>query len=210
MRTKLLPFLVLLVFAGCYPYTPTYTQQYDLILTDHDPNFTFTTRHTYSLPDSIVIVTGDKVDNPNAPLQFVNPATAVQIFSAIRTNMNGRGWTEVNRLQGPDVMLMPAVMQTTYLYYYYDWCYYWYWYDPYCYGWYYPGYYPGTVSGYSTGTLLVSMVDPKNVTPDQELPVAWSMVINGLLTGDASSVTTRITSNINQAFTQSPYLDLNQ
>src|SRR5215831_11459632 len=121
MRTKLIPLLVLLVFAGCYPYTPTYTQQYDLVVTNHDPNYDFSSRHTYSLPDSIVIVTGDKVNNPNAPLQFVNPAVAAQIFSTIRTNMNGRGWTEVDRTQNPDVMLMPAAMQTTYLYYYYDW-----------------------------------------------------------------------------------------
>jgi len=209
MKKFTIPLFAMLLLASCYPSSPTYTQQYDLVATNFDPTYNFGSKTTYSLPDKIVVVTGDKINDPNAPLEFVNDATATLIFNAINSNMATLGWTKVDQSSNPDVELLPAAMQTTTVYYYYNWGYYWGWYYPYSpgWGWYYPGYYPPTVSSYTTGTLLVSMADINSITPDQQIPVEWTMLINGLLTGDASSVTTRINSTINQAFAQSSYLN---
>ena len=206
MKKIVFPCLAVLLLASCYPTSPTYVQTYDMVITNYNPDFNFSSKQTFAIPDSVIVVTGDKVDNPNAPLQYVSSAYAALIVNAISSNLTSLGWTRVNKSQNPDVMLFPAAMQTTYLYYYYDYWYYWdWWYGGY-YGWYYPGYYPPVVSSYTTGTLLVTMVDQNALTPDQELPVEWTMVINGLLTGDITSASSRISSSIDQAFKQSQYL----
>lgn len=207
MKKFTIPLFAMLLLVSCYPSSPTYTQQYDLVATNFNPDYDFGSKSTYSLPDKIVVVTGDKINDPNAPLSYVDGPTATLIFNSINSNMASLGWTKVDLSQTPDVSLMPAAMQTTTTFYYYDWYYYWGWYYPYYWGWYYPGYYPAAVSSYTTGTILVSMVDPNAITPDQQIPVEWTMLINGLLTGDASSTSTRINSTINQAFAQSSYLN---
>jgi hypothetical protein len=93
--------------------------------------------------------------------------------------------------------------------------YYWYPYPGYGWGWGYPGYgwgYPGYYppvpyySSYTTGTLRMEMFNPNDirvVKGDTINPVYWTAGINGIL---SSNTTTRITSTIDQAFKQSPYL----
>ena len=88
-------------------------------------------------------------------------------------------------------------------YYYYD---YWYWW----YGGYYPywGYYPPVYySSYTTGTLLMTLIDPDMLETSGNPVKQWSGAINGILTGtyDAS----RVNAAIDKAFTISPYLKTN-
>ena len=84
-------------------------------------------------------------------------------------------------------------------------------------GWgYYPPwggcYYPPSVGAakFRVGTLYVDMVDPKSpfeVDGEPVIPIYWTAAMNGLL-GSAASVASRLNDSINQAFDQSPYLQV--
>jgi len=72
----------------------------------------------------------------------------------------------------------------------------------------YPGYYPPVVYEYSTGTIFFDLWDFKNIDADTEtFPILWTAAINGLLSSDRAAGEKRIVDNINQAFTQSWYLE---
>ncbi|MBK9729711.1 MAG: DUF4136 domain-containing protein [Chitinophagaceae bacterium] len=193
------------LLAGCYPNDPTNVEQYDLVLTNYDSSFNFTNSKTFSLPDQVVVITGDKPDSTK-PLTYVSEPYNTQILNSISQNLSAKGWTEVGANDDPDMMLLPSAFQNTTISYYYDYYYYWGGYYGGYYGWYYPGYYPVYYTSYTTGTLFVTMVDPNAVTPANELPVRWMFLVNGLLTGDYSATTIRIGNTIDQAFEQSPYL----
>jgi hypothetical protein len=73
---------------------------------------------------------------------------------------------------------------------------YWsYWY-PY-YGWCYPVAYT-----YTTGSIILLMIDPNKTGDDQAV---WTAAMNGVISG-TSNYSSRINSDIDQAFNQSPYL----
>jgi hypothetical protein len=79
------------------------------------------------------------------------------------------------------------------------------------YGWYYPyyPYYPYSYSySYSTGSLVMDLVDVKNVPPGQERArVLWTNFSNGVL--GVSSTTALAVDAVNQAFAQSLYINAN-
>jgi hypothetical protein len=194
-----------LLFAGCYPNGPEYIEEYDLVLTNYAPEYDFYSRTTYSLPDSVVNITGDVVEGGSPDM--MDPGYADPILSSIRENLNARGWHEVGEAEDPDVVLLPSVFTSTTVTYYYDW-WYWGWYYPYYgYGWYYPGYYPTYVTSYTTGTLLIQMTDPNDIPPTENVPVVWTAAFNGLLEGSTRSLVQRVDEAIDQAFQQSDYLN---
>jgi hypothetical protein len=188
---------------GCYPDEPTSIASYDLVFTAYSPSFDFANSRTYAIPDSVVLVTGNLQDG-DAP-ETVDPQYGDQIIQRIRQNMNSRGWTEINPLDTPDVVLLPAVSKTENVSYY-DWGY-WGWYYPYYpgWGWYYPGYYP-TYTSYTSGTLIMLMNDPYDVSASNNVPIVWTGLVNGLLEGSSASTIDRIQSTIDEAFDQSPIL----
>jgi hypothetical protein len=199
-------FSAFLLLCGCYPQENGYVNEYDLVATNYDKEFNFSANKTYALPDSIVLVSEQTLSGEPV---FVEDATATLILNQIRTNLNNYGWTETDSLNAA-IILLPSAFKNTNVYYYYDWSYW---------GWYYPGYYPGygwgypgygypypVATSYQTGTLFMQMTYKAGIEASS-VPVVWTGVINGLLnTGSSSSVSSRITSTINQAFTQSPYL----
>lgn len=191
---------------GCKPRGAEYIDELDLVYTNHDTKFNYAGATTFSLPDSIVKITGEGLAD-SSKVQFLNNKYASKILDNIRSNMVSKGWKEVNKNANPDVVLLPSVYTTNNVYYYYNYWSYWGWYYPYGgYGWYYPYYYPTTVSSYRTGTLMVQMITPKAPTPTDQIPVVWTALFNGMLEGGDDYVFSRIQSSINQAFTQSPYL----
>lgn len=198
---KIFSLLALVVLmAGCYPNGPEYIDQYDLVYSNYDSQYDFTAKHTYAIPDKIMKIT-DGLINGDDPT-FVKDTYAVPMLNQINKNMSDFGWTKVATTANPDVLLTPVAYElTTYSYWYgggyWDW-----WYGGW-YGWYYP--YP-VVTSYSTGSLLVTMSDPKIVSPDDKSEAVWSFVINGLLEGTSVDFTARFTKGINQAFEQSQYL----
>jgi len=214
MLKKIYQWLVLplfIVFAGCYPKGAEFAEDLDLVYTNHDQSFDFKSRVTYTVPDSVIKITGDAFSDPDGNLkpEFANPTYAAAIVAAIKTNMSNYGWTFVNKNANPDVILLPSTITTTNLYYYYDW-WYWGWYYPGWYpgwGWYYPGYYPPYVTGYRSGSVFIQMTDNKpHPGPGENVTILWSGILNGLAEGNTANISGRITNGINQAFTQSPYL----
>ncbi len=203
MRNKTFSFITLLCglfLWGCYPEGPTYTEDLDLVITHHNPNYDFVAKSTYAMPDRIVKITGN-LQEGDAPV-FIPDATASQILARIASNMESLGWQRVAVSASPDLLLAPASWETTTIFYYYDYWYWWYGgYYPY-----YPGYYPPYYSTYSytTGTLLMNIMDPTVVGGNGNPIQQWTGAINGILTDryDAS----RVNPLIDQAFEQSSYL----
>lgn len=193
------------ILSSCEKQESVSTSDLDLVATVYDKNTNFKTKKTYSIPDSVVIVSDD--EKPGT-VEYLNTANATAILNAINNNMKLYNWQKVDKANNPDVILLPSVSTSTTFYYYYSWGY-WGWYYPgYSpgWGWYYPGYYPPTLGSYTTGTVFMQMTDPKAVEAEK-VPVIWNGVINGLVDNTAAN-TPRINAAIDQAFKQSPYLKL--
>ena len=206
-------FLKLLSLAGlvfiltqCYPDGPEYYDEMDIVYSNYNAGYNFKANKTFAIPSKIVKLDGTLVSGgtPN----YVNSVYADPMLAKIKQNMVNYGWTEVDISDTPDVTLAPSAIETTTIYYY-DYWYYWdWWYGGYYPpgGWYYPYY---TVEGYTTGSLLVVMVNPNILTPDDKKTAVWTFVVNGLMEGSSTEFTSRFTKAIDQAFTQSPYLKIN-
>ena len=195
------------LIAGCYPGGAEYTDELDLVVTTYNKDYAFAASNTYAIPDKIPKIQGDL--KPGETPKFVDAATAKVILDGIKLNLKNLGYAEV--ISNADVVVTVAALEvTTTSVYCNDW-----WYG----GWwgYYPGYpgyggcyYPSAYS-YSTGTILISMIDDKEEDGEPETPVkgVWGAAINGLLSDNASSLNARITNSLNHAFEQSPYLKTN-
>jgi len=192
---------VVFLLTQCYPAGPEYVEELDLVYTNYDPACNFSAKHTYAIPDKIMKIDDDLINggDPN----FIKEPYATQLLDKINLNMTNNGWTKVNKDANPDVLLAPVAYELTTTYYYgggyWDW-----WYGGW-YGWYYP--YPVTTS-YTTGSLITTMLDPNDLSPDGKIRAVWGFVINGLLEGTSAQFTERYSKGINQAFTQSPYLKI--
>lgn len=191
---------VLILLAGCYPQGPEFIEDMDVVLTNYEDGYNFESKATYALPDRIVKITGDLKEGEEP--EFIPDAIAALILTQIEQNMTKLGWQKVEVNDSPDVLLTPAAWETTTILYYYD---YWYWW----YGGYYPwwGYTPYYATSYSTGTLLMRMIDPEVTGSNGNPVIQWAGAVNGILTYsyDAS----RINTAIDRAFAQSPYLRTN-
>jgi Domain of unknown function (DUF4136) len=186
---------------GCYPAGPEYVEDLDVVYSTYSETYDFKAQNTYAMPDKIVVDV--KIDNGDTTYVYMKDKFAKPILDAIDANMASLGWTKKNISEVPDVLVTPAAWtSTTYFYsYWYDW-----WYGGYYggwYGWYYPPYY--TVSSYTTGTVVITIADPNEETPTGRNETKWLSAINGLYTG-AYDVN-RVTTYIDQAFDQSPYLN---
>jgi hypothetical protein len=206
MKRKILitiGFFSALMIAGCYPGGPDYTEELDVVLTYHNPDYNFGTKPTYAMPDQIVKITGN-IQEGEMP-EFIPPATAAQILSKIQENMDALGYNRVPMSEdGVDMVLLPASWETTTVSVWYD---YWYWWwGGYGWGWYYPYYPPVYVTSYTTGTLIMNLMDKAEVSANGNLVLQWTGAINGVMnyTYDASRVNTAI----DKAFDQSPYLKI--
>lgn len=191
------------VLWGCAFEGAEYTEESDLVLTNYDNTFDFAGKATYSLPSQIVKITGD----PTAPPEYIKDIYGIPILAEIEANMAALGWTKVDVNASPDLQLLPAAWTTTTIVYGGYWGGYYCWYWPYYCGgggWYYP-YSP--VSSYSSGTMVMTMVNPNQESTDGSLGLVWTSAMNGLLSGTYEI--DRLKKGINQAFAQSPYLKTN-
>ena len=206
----LLPLMALL--AGCYPDKLDFVEEYDMAGTLYDEEADFSNYTTFHVLDTVMHLTEDGEDDPNLTREHDE-----FILETIRQNMLDNGYTEVaspDSLNVPDLMVLTQVMSQdfyTYYSYWYDyWGYYpgWGWWYP-GYGGWYPGYpwYPGYVSSYTTGSLIIEMMDTDVPVELTERPgMVWAGIVNGLLTGSKSNIRARLDKQINQLFEQSPYL----
>ncbi|WP_335966666.1 DUF4136 domain-containing protein [Galbibacter sp. PAP.153] len=200
--------LACLLITGCDQDGPDYVDELDVVYTNYDDSFNFDEQLTYAVPDSIIEVDDIDFDDELISPDFIDPIYADVILDNIVANMDNRGWQQVDKDADPDVIILAAAMQTTNLYYYYDWGYWGWWYPGFYpdWGWWYPGYYPPVVSAYRSGTLVLQMTYPAGIGVNDNIPVVWTSAINGLLEGSTSSINDRLKNTVDQAFIQSPYL----
>jgi len=185
---------------GCYPDGPEYIEDFDIVLTHFNDEYEFSSQKTYARPDRIVKITGNKQDGEDP--EFIPDPTAALILAKIDDNMQSLGWNRVDIDEDPDLLLTPASWETTTINYYYD---YWYWWwGGYYPGWGYPPYY---VSSYTTGTLLMALVDPSIEGANGNPIPQWTGAINGILTNSYDA--DRVNTAIDKTFFQSPYLKIN-
>lgn len=192
-RITIYSLLVVLAFSvgSCYPGGIEYYSDTDIVFTSYEPEFDFSALATYSMPDTIVKITGD-ADDP----EYIDEPYNTEILNMIESNMESLGWTRVEDPADADLTLFPASWTNTTIYYWYD---YWCWYYPYYCGW--GWYYPGYVTSFTTGTLVMTLISGEDAIEPYRV---WTGAINGLLSGTYNA--NRVANNIDQAFAQSPYL----
>lgn len=198
MKKKIIFYLsIMLILGSCYPKGPEYYEDTDVVYTNFDDQYDFSSKGTYSMPDKIVKITGDLKDG--ADPEYVKEPFNTQMLNKIAANMSALNWTKTENPANADLVLFPAVWTNTTVYYWYD---YWCWYYPYYCGW---GWGYPSVSSYTTGTLLMTLVADGDdyIEPTR----VWTGVANGLLSGAYN--TSRVEKAIDQAFDQSPYLKAN-
>jgi len=187
---------------GCYPDGPEYYGDYDIVYTNYEKDFNFSNHRNYAIPDRVVKIEGN-IDQGAGPA-FVSDVYAIQMLERMKSNMASLGYTLVSDTTDADFVLFPSALETTNVGYYYDyWGYYYGWYYPPYGGWYYP--YPMTYS-YQSGSLIMNLIDNKNLTPDDKHTVVWVGIVNGLLEGTSADFSNRMNKGVDQAFTQSQYL----
>jgi len=200
MKTKLIAVSAILLLAACYPQGPEYVEDADVVYTTYDPKYDFSAKQTFAMPDQIVVDV--EIEDGDTTVEYMKEVFATPILQTIEDNMEAYGWTRVDVDDDPDLLLTPAgLTSTTFFYsYWYDW-----WYGGW--GWYYPPYY--TVSSYTTGSVILTMADPKSGanSPINRSEASWVAVMNGLYVGGYNP--SRVTTAINDVFAQSPYLKTN-
>jgi hypothetical protein len=204
---KLIPILAaILAFAACYkaPGSDQLSSQF-VVLTNYDSAVNFKDYKTFVLPPYVGLISNSSSDT------ILDPQYGDTILALIKTNLESRGYTEIDNNHQADLGVSATALKEVTLvtgWYPGSWWGYpgWggcYWY--YC-GWYpwYPPYYPTYV--YQTGSLIVELVDLKNISkPGTKLDVIWTNWNGGAL-GSSSSNLQNALNSINQAFIQSPYI----
>ncbi len=190
--------LLALAMWSCYPGGPETIADTDLVFTYYDQDADFGSIRTFFMPDNVFVREGSEetVDD------FDN-----LILSDVARNMEALGYVRERDPQNniPDSVVIVSKVKTQYSWVGWVPGYPWYpgWGYP---GWGWGGWYP--VGGsYSTGSVFIEFASTDDVNiPDKQINASWSVVINGLLGTNASATASRITSSIDQAFKQSPYL----
>jgi hypothetical protein len=175
-----------------------------VVSTSYDNTAQFGGYTTYSMStDTIGFVSNNSNDTIITQKNDDYPRPVLQ---KVEQNLSAKGYTRVARNQNPDLYINVYVVNdfniyqtVTYNNYYYP--------SYYGYGYGYGGYsgYP-SVSTYSsnTGSLVIEILDLRNVTPDNKVKVLWSAYM-----GDVYSSINLIQQSqdaIDQAFVQSPYI----
>lgn len=183
---------------GCRPESIQYYEETDAVLTIREPGRDFSGLSTFGLWEEVLDL-GDLVDDPiDIDHERIDPV----LLGAVEDNMVALGWTMVDDpvADDPDVVLVIGTVATNNWYFYYYPCW-----DPYwC-------YYPpvGSVVNFPVGSVIITMVKPDEATDEDGetvVPAIWAAGIQGEL--GSSSDLARFTDGIDQAFVQSPYLEV--
>lgn len=191
------------LFSGCYPGGADFTEDFDVVYTNYRPSYDFAAQNTYAMPDKIVVDV--EIDRGDTTYIYMKDIYADPILDRIAANMASLGWTRVNLSDAPDVLLTPAGMKETHIFYDYWYCWWYGGYYPPGWGWYYPPYV--TISAFTTGTLIMTIEDPNEESAIGQVEAAWVAGINGVLSGSYSI--DRVLTGVDNAFKQSPYLKTN-
>lgn len=220
-KIQLTVVLVFMAFTGmflasCYPSDTVTYSDLDLVGTIYDEDKNFQEFKTYVVPDTIIHIV-DTLDENNVD---ITRKFDQQILNLVNQNMVNYGYTKELDPQNnlPDVVLTVSITANeniqVWSWYPYYWGY-WPYYKSTNYYWgYYPPYWGGgtQVTTYTTGTVIMNMMDfaeHGNTVPENDsINSVWIGTINGLAGASTTNTTSRIDYTINQAFEQSPYLDI--
>lgn len=177
----------------------------DLVdITKYDVNTDFTAFRTFAIVDSVTCISGKDTVR-------ILDDQARALINQVVMNMVGRGYTLVDRKTGkPQLGINIGVVKVTNVSLYYPGWYWDYgWYDPSYWGYpasyYWYPYYPPVVSSYTSGTVIIDMLDLKNASShDNKLYVVWLAIIRGLMTG--YHTTQDVLGNVDQCFMQTPQI----
>jgi hypothetical protein len=196
--------LALVGLAACHPGEISNIDETDVVYTGVDKTAPFGTWQNYAMPDTVYEIKDDESDEDKW-----NHALNDQIIADIARNMDARGYTRVDTsLIGsatPPDLVMTVYGVTAQNWLVFTW---WRWYPGWG-GWggYRPGYPSSQAVQFTTGTLWMNLIDHAQTSDaDSTLVVPWSGAINGVAEGATSEIRARLTRGIDQAFTQSPYL----
>lgn len=208
MKQRLWAVIALMaVLIGCRkdPMNNLSQEESRIYITNHDSSANFSVFRTFSIADSVAVIDGNNISS-----QFNETDQA--FVSAVKSNMQQRGYTLVNKSEHPDLGLSVSriINTSTGIISYNDyWGYYDYYYDPYYWG--YGGYGWGSPGwGYATyetreGLLSIDMVDLKNASTNNKLKVIW----NGMIRGSGIFDATTAANQVHALFDQSPYITTN-
>lgn len=188
--------------ASCAPATFDDDDDTDMVITMREPGKDFSSYRTYAITEPVVDL-GKLAEDPiTVPHAAVDPI----ILSSLEQEMNQAGYTRVADAMAddPDVVVTPGVVATNN----WGWVSYYPWYGYSGYYWYYPPV-PVPVNT-PTGSVVVTMVDPKAVQVDTDernlVPVIWTGAMRSLLYDSSESAAADIPLLMDQMFEQSPYL----
>jgi hypothetical protein len=184
-------FASVLVFSSCYKDYGLSISDLDTVITAYDEEIDFTAYSTYYLDEEFQDL--DDLDNPDPD----QPDNAATFISEINSQMASYGWTPV--AEGAEDVTIELAYSTTDFFYYYCYPYYGWYYYPYC----------GYSYAYSGGSAFIQMVDPNDVDTEGNPRALWQAGLNGMLNDTTEGLEQRIRDSIGQAYTQSPYLEIN-
>ena len=204
--------IALIILAGCYPKGPEYYSDLDLTVTEYDIDYKFGEQKKYFMPDSVEYKTNVKDSE-------LDPVDVQNLLQAIEANFTSRGYERLEEANAADaefVIIVSAIENESTgtgwiggppCYPGWGWGCGWNpWYPPYWGG----GYY---TYSYTTGSVIMNwydpQVDPVTIEALEVQPVHWLAIFNGLMSSSAENNKSRIASSIDQAFTQSRYIQSN-
>lgn len=202
--------LLALSAVSCYPEGADNVEDYDVAITNYDKGADFKSFTTFSIPDTIVYFANDK-DAGKLSHEFDD-----KIIDLVAQNFKEMGYTQIAdptpatpEAERPSfIVTVSAFSNVNYAYFvdnwYNNWNWYWgsWWGGPF--SPYYP-WYPVSVYAYQSGSLIIEMVSTAART-DDKVNVIWTGIADGLLQGSNESILNRLEKQIDQCFTQSPYL----
>ena len=184
----------ILTLGGCYPQGATYIDELDMTVTIKNEEINYDNLQTFYIHDTVALIKNNSKD------EILDDDDAQFLVSEFRTRMLELGWTEITTPQTdtPDVAILMTVLEnvtTNIVGGGWGWGGWggWGWWGYPCCG-YYPGY-PGyccytSIYQYTTGSLIIEMLDVKNGEQDGDrvaFPVAWHGGLNGYAEGSTSN-----------------------
>lgn len=203
MKSGSMLILALYILAGCYPKGPEYYSDLDLTVTDYDKDYDFGGQKKYFMADTVEYITN--IDDSE-----LNPADVQKLLQEIERNFASRGYEHLDPADIDDAQFVITVSviasESTGIGWIPGYPCYWG-----CWGGYYPPYWGGYYSySYTTGSVITNWFDPQEppvLVENKDLqPIHWVATFNGLLSSSRSDVTSRISASVDQAFSQSPYI----
>ena len=199
--------LAIVCLVSCQP-EPDTNKLYDelVVTTSHDPQAAFGSYETYAIPTDTI---GYVSQNSNSTFITAGQSTYPPVvLNAIRSNLEARGYTRVNKADDPDLGINVVVVEDLNVFQQVVYP------DPYFYpGSIYSGYYGYNswyyypyvnTYAYQTGVLIIEIVDLRNRTPDNKVKVIWTAYLGDIYS--TINLIDQTEAGIDQSFAQSPYV----